>query len=472
VNQASSLPRNALLVRPCFVGMLRVTGMSGAAKWAGVAWTRALAGLLLALASPASLASAHAPPQVLDIAWQPDGAPVLVTNRGLILIDEPGQAHLVCTDALPVSSTEKPSLLVMPNGDFVVATARGLLRSTDRGCSFTGIAPLATLNTSAAVADPRDAAHFYVAAFDAERGGSLLETSDAGATFTTLTGPSMNDFVEALLVPPSMPERLYASGEVFDATGTERYVAHSDDGGASFTRFPLPLLATEGAFELLAVSPSDPDLLLGRAVDDDAEALQDRLLVSRDRGETWSSPIRVRALTSARFARGGDEVWVTGVEGAFRSRDGAQSFEPWPDAARISLALQHEDDVWLCGYYDGLHDGIARVDAAGTLSPSFAFTEVDEPPRCPESTPAISACALLWRDWQREILGIFPDAAVPMPDAAVPDSGMPEPTPPRRGGGCRARPSPPGGASSLAGTLAAALLALGARRKRTRARSR
>jgi hypothetical protein len=222
------------------------------------------------------------------------------------------------------------------------------------------------------------------------------------------------------MIAPSRSRRLYLDGQLIGNGTITPYVAFSDDGGASFERFELALLPTEDAFELLAVSPTDPDLLVGRASDGDAVALQDRVLVSRDRGETWTSPLTVHAMSDARFSLDGSTLWVSGIEGAFRSDDDLESFQPLKDAVRISLALEHAGEPWVCGYYDGMHDGVAAIDAAGALRPVMKFVDVMEPAACDASSPSTLACAVLWQDWQRELFGILPDAGVPVP---TPEAG-------------------------------------------------
>ena len=438
----------------------------------------ALLAVWLALPSGAA---AHAPPQIIDVVTREGAGPVFVTNRGLILADSSdGPFRLLCTEATKTNTSEKPDLLLMPEGTLILATSRGLIRSTDAGCSFQAIEPLGELLVPAAAQHPDDPEHFYVSAFDAERGG-LFETHDGGASFDQLQPASESDFIATILLAPSQPDRMYIEGQLIAMDGLEPYVAVSDDGGESFERFEVPLLPTEDTFELLAVSPQDPDLLVGRAADADPVALQDRLLVSHDRGETWSSPATVHAMTEARFSADGTTLWVGGIDGVFRARGELTEVEQLPDAMRISLALEQQDALWLCGYYDGVHDGIGSVGADGNVQPVLAFSEVTEPAACDVTAPSTLACATLWNDWRREILGVRPDAGAPTPtptlDAgSVQDAGpaadaaAPRPRPKRSSnGGCSALPNGDRGGTSGDALLMASAAALATRRVRHRA---
>lgn len=422
-------------------------------------------------------ALAHAPPQVVDVVLREDAGPVFVSNRGLILADsDDGPFRLLCTEATKTNTSEKPDVLALPGGRLILATSRGLIRSSDGGCSFESVDPLGDLLVPAAAADPEDASHFYVAAFDASRGG-LFETTDGGESFTPLQPPGDSDFIATVLIAPSQPSRLYLDGQLIGDGTINPYVAVSDDGGASFERFELALLPTEAGFELLAVSPTDPDVLVGRAADADTVALQDRLLVSQDRGQTWTSPLTVHAMTDARFSEDGSTLWATGVDGAYRSDDDLGSFEQLPGATRISLALEHQGELWLCGHYDGVRDGVAAVGADGAIRPVMAFTDVTEPAACDPAAPSAIACANLWRDWQRELLGVQPDAGTPSPS---PDGGATseagegdEPAGPglgtrarSSGGGCSVECVANGSGLESAAAVAAVAVVFGRRRRR------
>ncbi len=467
---------------------IRMAYTSSSCDWTvpGKAVAHAAIGLLCAAALAPQVASAHAPPRVIDVVFRDDAGPVFVTNRGLILADsDAGPFRLLCTEATKTNTGEYPDVLALPGGQLILATSRGLIRSKDGGCSFDGVEPLADVLVPAAAPDPEDASHFYVAAFDATRGG-LFETSDGGESFTTLQPASESDFIATILIAPSRPRRLYLDGQLIGNGTITTYVASSDDGGISFERFELALLATEDAFELLAVSPGDPDLLVGRASDGDANALQDRLLVSRDRGQTWTSPLTVHAMSDARFSEDGSTLWVSGIDGAFRSDDDLGSFQALPDALRISLALEHAGEPWVCGFYDGMHDGVAAIDSAGTLRPVMRFVDVMEPAACDATSPSTLACTNLWHDWQRELFGILPDAGVPVPapeagsasqagqggSAGEADAGSNRS---RSDGGCSVARGAGGsvsGAGSAFTALAAFAVSVARRRRRRRRRRR
>jgi hypothetical protein len=159
-------------------------------------------------------------------------------------------------------------------------------------------------------------------------GQGILRSSDDGATWHRLGLREAIEFdgiVRALAVDPADPMRVYA--------GADSGLCVSEDGGAHFRRVESPL--NDLTVWSLAVDPND-----GRTIYAGTGApSRCRLYVTRDRGVTWS-PVgpefpefcagvnRPRLLTIAVDPGDSAAVWF-GVEegGAYRSRDGARTFE-------------------------------------------------------------------------------------------------------------------------------------------------
>lgn len=138
----------------------------------------------------------------------------------------------------------------------------------------------------------------------------------------------------------------------------EPVVARTDVGGAyRFDRSTNTWrqLIVEGRVEGLrerdypvgsiGLAPSDPDRIYLLVGDSDDFAIDGRLLVSRDGGESWtSSDQTLVSHGNGRSRNGGerlsvspsdaDDVWLGGSDGLHHSRDAGQSFDPVSSAQR------------------------------------------------------------------------------------------------------------------------------------------
>lgn len=382
-----------------------------------------------ALCGLRSTAAAHAPPQIFRATFYAEGQRVvLLTNRGFIFGDlMADEWRLMCNQALGVNSSERPDLAALPDGSLLVATSTGLKRTRDGGCTWLPEPRFGSTSVPAMAQHPSDPLSLYIGAFGSAESGVHV-SRDAGATWRQLLAVEDDDFIEELLV--AAPEILYVSGQVFgSADGLMHYVARSSDAGTSFERQEVDLLEGEADLMLLAANPRDPDLLLARALDDSTGiARMDRLLVTRDGGRTWSSSLAVETLVAAAFGSDGTTAWVASSQGLWRSTDGAASFSHVAGTSWISAAFEHDNALWASGYYADGVDGIGvSSDLGASFQPLMAFTDVTDPVRCGPQAATTAACALLWQDWQREILGER-DGGASMPTAgggatAVPDAG-------------------------------------------------
>lgn len=381
---------------------------------------------MLVLCQPLA-AAAHAPPQVFEAIVAPTGdAAVLLTNRGLLFGSLPsGPWRLMCNEAVGINGFEQPDLALLPDGSLIAATTAGLQRTADGGCSWQGVEPFAGVSTPALVQEPSAAATLYVAVFAPDIGG-IHVSADAGASWSLRYGVGDHDYIEELLLVPSAPEQLYASGQVFDDMGNfTHYVARSRDRGATFERHEVALLDNEADVTLLAVSPSDPDLLLARALDNSGTLAMrmDRLLVSRDGGQTFASVLTVNMLLDAQFAADGTTAWAASIEGLWRSDDVAATFEQVPGPERASCAIERQDELWVCGWYAPGRDGVGvSTDGGRSFTPLLSFDQVTEPVACPAASATAMTCDMLWRDWQREILFGVDAGTSAAPDAGAADA--------------------------------------------------
>lgn len=387
--------------------------------------------LAMALAASAAISGAHrvhahAGPQVRNV--QADmSARVLLSNRGLIFGGEGGGWSLMCNEALGINTSEIPDLVILANGRVIVATTKGLLATDDRGCNWQGVAPYGTTNTTSLVQHPIEHDRLFVATFaPGETGMSVSE--DAGKTWTRRLLLTDTDYLRFVRIAPSKPEQMYARNLSFAMGGKFHYeVLRSANAGKDWERSSVTLEDGESDLVLLEVSTTDPNLLIGMAESSDPIARRERLLVSHDGGKTFVSPISLRVISSVAFSADGKTLWVAADEGLFRSTDNAEHFERVSEAEYLSCVQVRGDELLVCGFYRGIPAGLQGVgkssDGGKTFDAYMQLNDVTQPIQCDDAAMTAVTCKPLWKDWQREILGILDPQDAGTPDAGS-DSGL------------------------------------------------
>lgn len=367
-----------------------------------------LAGISIFLAPRAS---AHATPHVLDIVFRNDGY-VLLSNRGLIFGDKDRTNwRLMCAEALGINTTEVPSLVGLPDGRLMVSTSRGLSTTADDGCSWQPVAPFATTSVPAMVQDPTDPQKIYLAAYSPDPMlalGGLYISEDGGTNWTRLLEANDHDFVRSIRVAPSDPKHIYATGQTWDEKGKYTYyLTQSRDGGKTWARKNLPLEMHELALQLFAVSPTEPSVIGLRAGGSNPQAVPERLLISKDGGETFASPISLLLLSELAFSADGKAAWVVGQDGFFESTDGLATFNRVSTAESMSYVTERDGEVLACGYYAGIGTGGNGIGMAKMASNGFTsfmqLNDVRAQVACDASSLTAMKCASWWVDWEREL---------------------------------------------------------------------
>jgi hypothetical protein len=338
----------------------------------------------------------------------------------------------MCNESLQISTSEKPDLAYLEDGRLWVATHVGL-QSTADGCSWQGVDPVGTVSTQVVQKDPSRPNRVYIASYGQGQGG-IRVTEDGGASWTMLMPVPDNDFLRAMRIPPEQPDRVYACGSTFDTTGKQmHYIARSSDRGTSWERSDIAVLDGELSVRLLAVSPKDPEVLLASVTAGEPRVDLERLLVSRDGGKSFSSPLGIKDLKDAAFSADGTTVWVAGLEGLWRSSDDMQTFERIGAAEYMTCVVEHDGKLFAGGYYSGLAavlDGIGvSADHGDAFQPWMAFKDVADPIDCDPSSFTAMTCTMPQSDWQRErgqfgngSSSVFPDAGLPASDSGVTQS--------------------------------------------------
>lgn len=368
-------------------------------------------------------ASAHATPHVVDISFAEDGY-VLVANRGLIFGDKQRkQWRLMCNEALGINTSERPSLISLPGGKLLVGTSSGLRTSSNQGCSWSGVEPFASTSVPELVRDPHAPERFYLAAYSGEEPdkGGVYVSEDSGQSWQRLLPADQRDYVRSIRIAPSDAKRIYASGQSWDEMGKyTHYLGRSNDAGKTWERTPFALAQDELELDLYAVHPKNADVLTARAGNREPTTTPERLLVSRDGGKTWNSPLGITLLSGLAFSADGSKAWAVGQDGLYESTDELATFNKLGEAISMSYVAEHEGRLLVAGYYKGFtmtDNGVGMMRAEPDAYESFMqLSEVNATVACDVHSETTVTCAALWLDWQRELsTGQFgPDGGVPM----------------------------------------------------------
>lgn len=394
----------------------------------------------LCVAVCVSSAHAHPPPKAARIVFDASGqAAVLPTNRGLIFGDIPTNTwRMMCGAALGIPLTELPDLAYLADGRLIVATSIGLRVSPDRGCSWEPVPPLGARKVAALVQHPSERNTLFASA---EIGGSstIQVSQDGGARWIQRYAAPAGDVIERLAIAQSMPAHLYGTGR----TGTtSHYFLSSSDSGATWEKLILPLEPNETSAALSAVSPRDPNVALvvafhrnhGLETDPTREPGPDRLLVTRDAGQTWTALMSSVGLESAGFGTDGSTIWLAGADGLFRGA-ATGALTKFGEAQLVSCVGAQGGKLYACGNYAGfdpLTDGIGiSTDEGVSFAKLMAFVDVVQTVSCEPASNTSKVCADLWTDWQLEELvgvkGLSVDSVFPngIPEApSLNDAGM------------------------------------------------
>jgi photosystem II stability/assembly factor-like uncharacterized protein len=175
-------------------------------------------------------------------------------------------------------------------GTLYVVSARGLLKSTDSGATWTtaGAGLPNTYFPSLAI-DPTSSSKLYAAVGGPS--GGIYKSSDGAATWTVLnTGLPANSFVSSIVVDPTNGSVIYAIASIPMNNGPSTPVLlKSSDEGQSWTQINSPDLANSNVLSLV-LSSSSPSIIYATTLPAfGGPPSGTRILKSVDGGSSWTS---------------------------------------------------------------------------------------------------------------------------------------------------------------------------------------
>jgi hypothetical protein len=358
--------------------------------------------LLACFVSFAALADGAFPnaSQVLTRTGDPQRVELGVTFGLASTADDGAHWHYVCEPYVTGSVQSVVLYALQADGALLALSANSLTRSTDQGCTWSGVAPPGSgSNWMDVFADPAEATRTLGIAWTTTHSGVWL-SSDGARTFPAqlLDSTERIDSVESAA---SDPRVIYATTAVFelpDAGAGPVGLFRSVDGGAGWERNDLPM-GPPVAVRILAVSPEDPKTLWLRA--SYFLGSFDELFVSTDGGRSVTSLLRAqKAFTGFAHAGDGTLFLADGDAGLLVRAPGAAGFTRLPGPHLLCL---FRAGTRLYGCTDGSKEpyNLAFSDDAGrSWTPFFSLTLLEGPATCPQ---VVAACADDWTAQQKFI---------------------------------------------------------------------
>ncbi|MBX3276175.1 MAG: hypothetical protein KF729_38335 [Sandaracinaceae bacterium] len=369
--------------------------------------------VLASLLLPATAAAHGRPAFVGQIVFHPTDPDVIVARGtwGLAITEDGGASwRWLCAAVAGVDATrEDPAILVTPDGSILFGTYDGLARSTPDRCAFERPAALDGRFVIDLAPDASEPSVVWAIATSGGEPDEVFRSADEGRTFRRVGMPVDEILLERVRVAPSDPSRVYLSGAIpvvairYDGgvpdggpATTERrgMLLRSRDGGERFEVIEVPLLDEERNVHLLAVDPTDPDRLLVRMTRRIIDPREERVVLSEDGGETWTTVMSARQISGGAFSAGGARAWVSSrvLDGLFRSDDAGRSFSQLEQLSMPCVAARG-DEVWAC--VDELVHGYSAVrssDGGDTLETALRFSDLYELVECSRCTPVGHLC--------------------------------------------------------------------------------
>ena len=267
----------------------------------------------------AERASADAIEQLVQLARHPtDPRTFAIRYRyggeGLVVTHDGGEHFaLLCSSAIDPRQARQGTLAIAADGTTFLGVFKGLFQDDGKGCGWHLEPSLNGHWVSDLVHDPIDPDTLCLTTASGGEGvknGVYRRSTGSGWAPVGTQGAAIITRLHVVRVDGG--RRFYQSvlrgTSPADSDGEspqpDYVVRHSDDNGETWTAHAFG--PTDGTLRLQGVDPSDPDRLVATLsyLDQGSE-----VLVSEDRGETWSAWLRLGAFGGLAFAPDG-RVWI------------------------------------------------------------------------------------------------------------------------------------------------------------------
>ncbi len=428
----------------------------------------------LLLAAPAALANGRFP-NAGQVVVDPSDKTHLVVRATYGIVDshDNGESwRWVCESAVGYGGFEDPMMGITKDGTILAGIFEGLAISRDSGCQwdFAG-GPLDKRFAIDLAVEPMNPENVVLAVSNSVGGSKFLtqvwQSSDNAKTFSQAGVDLPDNFLGITLeVAPSDPTRLYVSGRYGGTDDFAGAVQRSKDRGKTWDKMLIPGSDDQNPPYIGGVDPHDPDRIyvrLDRAVDD-------KLMVSKDGGQNWESPITITGnMLGFALSPDGATVAVAGdTAGIWTAPADTLSFTKVSSVAARCLTWTSEG-LYACAnvFVDGFTVGLS-TNAGKTFTPVMLLQKLCGPKVCGAETSVGKTCGDAWGATQLA-LGGADGGAICEPDggSSGSSSGGGGGDMSSSGGGTSCSCSAAGGA---AGSLlpALALASIGALRARRR----
>jgi MYXO-CTERM domain-containing protein len=372
---------------------------------------------------------------------------VLATNFGLITSDDDAQTWTWSCEQPASANARLYQVGPAPLDRLFAISTVGLAYSDDGACGWKVEGGAASGETVADAfpdaANPQRVLAIFVPASTATAAYTVYESSDGGATFSTLRfTATLGDMLTGVEIARSDPSVIYLTVAGGTAAALTPKLVKSTNGGVDWQTTDLTAALGPHNIRLISVDPQDPGKLFLRVTPGNG----DMLAVTADSGATFTTPLTVPGGILTSFARmPSGTILLAGVAGTqsviFRSTDGGMNYAQLDSPSLRGLA---ERGGRLFGATDDVADGYAlgeSTDEGQSWQPRMRYDQIQAISACLKTTCQADCQNKADQDlWSPDICGADPMPA-PLPDAGTAADGAVDaaPAPATSGQGCHCR---------------------------------
>jgi len=406
--------------------------------------------------------------------------PNLVLMRvtfGLLVSKDRGKTwDWVCEQAIGFSGVEDPMYAATPNGTIVGTTFQGLTMTKDTACTwaFAGgdLDKQVFIDLTQNPSDPKNVISFASSYDRQDDAGNILfnsrlfETKDEGTTHQAL-GPQLDPGLLGYTIDltKSDPDRLYLTAVRDPGTQPRGFLLVSKNRGQSYTEVSIPFVDTERALFIAAVDPNNANRVYLRTSNGTDKPTR---LIEVDIDPDGGTEV-VKVLYTAKGALfgfalspDGSKIWIGGNKDGVLQASTTDFVFTQKSSLEVQCLAYAEDGLWACSNErSGFVAGLSKDDGA-TFETKLHFCDIRGPLECGPTSAQAERCAPAWPA-QKAVLGCGGDP-FDAGDGGNKDGGSDLGEPPSDNCNCRTAPSSPWAAVVTAGLAVLALLRIRRRR--------